>query len=524
MSAALYGLSFEKDLNHEAYLILSRNEPPLGSRDLVSLEKKMLESYTVPKLLPLEFEEKDLKIKLRYRIPSGMTLYQAVKKEPVSIHQVYKILYAIVQVLEDSRIYMLSEQRYVIKENYIFVGKDLNDLSNLSMVYLPLEQLPEKHRVQEEIVQLADFLARHTKVTPGEHWKKLQTIMSGKEPFSLLEFKNLLQNGLKKLEVEGNGTGDRMFRDHAVHVLSEDELNYTQIDSQRGMSHEAANEPQSSSSGQLAKTKAVLGCAVILVLAGWSYYMNDPSEALIYICLGITLLAVDLIYVLHGKGLLTKELFAGKRLFDQVAESSVETSVESKDQTGGDSRGNVGESVEAWAASRVSMLSEMAADEKEPQPVIYNESQTIEDRAGNDEARQGYYDTLSQQTTLLVPQDATVLLADPFSGSSSEQLPLLEIEREDGNEQVELTESCFRIGRSGEGVHYTDTTVGVSRIHLEFLRQEDNATYAIKDLGSKNGSYLNEEQMIPYKEYVLKDQDRIRMAEVRLLFHLRSPF
>ena len=60
----------------------------------------------------------------------------------------------------------------------------------------------------------------------------------------------------------------------------------------------------------------------------------------------------------------------------------------------------------------------------------------------------------------------------------------------------------------------------VSRNHAQIIRQGD--AYFIKDLLSRNGTYLNDEQ-IGDQLHPLKDGDRIRICDLEFRFRLRDP-
>ena len=59
----------------------------------------------------------------------------------------------------------------------------------------------------------------------------------------------------------------------------------------------------------------------------------------------------------------------------------------------------------------------------------------------------------------------------------------------------------------------------VSRNHAEILKQSGD--YCIRDLGSTNGTYVNQEKVtdIPYK---LKDGDHIRLGHFLMVYHAPS--
>ena len=53
----------------------------------------------------------------------------------ISPDEFYQFLLAIIKVLEDSKIYMLNKENYVLNEDFIYVGNNLNDIY---LTYLPL--------------------------------------------------------------------------------------------------------------------------------------------------------------------------------------------------------------------------------------------------------------------------------------------------------------------------------------------------------------------------------------------------
>ncbi|MGG3742920.1 DUF6382 domain-containing protein [Paenibacillus chibensis] len=129
---------------------------------------------------------------------------------------------------------------------------------------------------------------------------------------------------------------------------------------------------------------------------------------------------------------------------------------------------------------------------------------------------QDYYSQLGQKTEMLNSGKggATVLLGqlDPEAKSASNfSTPvcylLREAEDASKSERIELRQQHFVIGRSEEVSQYVESSVGASRAHVELSRTEDGG-YLIKDLGSKNGTRLMGEAMVPYKDYPLHDGDR----------------
>jgi pSer/pThr/pTyr-binding forkhead associated (FHA) protein len=77
-------------------------------------------------------------------------------------------------------------------------------------------------------------------------------------------------------------------------------------------------------------------------------------------------------------------------------------------------------------------------------------------------------------------------------------------------EPLSFEGTTMRIGRAGESVQIVDRSPGVSRIHLELTHA--NGEVSAKDMGSRNGSTLNGEAMIPYKTYKLQEGDLLQLA------------
>jgi hypothetical protein len=132
-----------------------------------------------------------------------------------------------------------------------------------------------------------------------------------------------------------------------------------------------------------------------------------------------------------------------------------------------------------------------------------------------------YYEHLEEQTTLLVSSEsslfsveaATVLLPKP-------QKAVLELLQGTSVETIPISANPFVIGRNVEVVQYAADWIGISRTHIEISRE--SLEYSIKDLGSKNGSFLNEEQMIPHKPYALAEGDRIKIVEKEFVYKIYS--
>ena len=58
-------------------------------------------------------------------------------------------------------------------------------------------------------------------------------------------------------------------------------------------------------------------------------------------------------------------------------------------------------------------------------------------------------------------------------------------------------------------------SLGVSRRHVLVRRKDEG--YEIRDLGSVNGTWLNEERLVPYQSYPLPSGSHLRLGRMRIL-------
>ncbi|UNC91134.1 FHA domain-containing protein [Candidatus Contubernalis alkaliaceticus] len=110
-------------------------------------------------------------------------------------------------------------------------------------------------------------------------------------------------------------------------------------------------------------------------------------------------------------------------------------------------------------------------------------------------------------------EDTEILFEDSIH---SQARAFLEVNRNKEIEKIEITGDRFVIGRNLSAVNYLDETKGISRIHLEIIYNPEG--FQARDLGSKNGSFLNGQKLVPNELYVLTDQDVLRLAKTEYTF------
>ncbi|MGX4585104.1 DUF6382 domain-containing protein [Paenibacillus chitinolyticus] len=236
---------------------------------------------------------------------------------------------------------------------------------------------------------------------------------------------------------------------------------------------QAAPEGAAASAGPLrgsrGKILALVGVFPIIAMI-WNAYFSAPGPPLLYISSGATLLVLDAAYVLLAIGL---------------------------------------------PGRRNSQLKEAAPSGSSSYPPAAEQEPVSLER---------YYAGLGERTTLLAPPLSAVNNADEtvFLGAASAlprvkfRHPVLEVMREGRKETILLDADSFIIGRGEGDADYIEDVLGISRIHAQFLRTPEG--YAVKDLGSRNGTFLNDGMLVPYQMVALKDGDVVRIIHTEFSF------
>lgn len=106
--------------------------------------------------------------------------------------------------------------------------------------------------------------------------------------------------------------------------------------------------------------------------------------------------------------------------------------------------------------------------------------------------------------------DGTRLLGAEMPGAAIKRESYLEWEAAEGMRRIRLSGDSIVIGRSRDAAQHVDGTEGISRAHLELIREDE--VWRARDLGSRNGSWLNGVPMAPYEMYPLNKGDTIQIA------------
>ena len=111
-------------------------------------------------------------------------------------------------------------------------------------------------------------------------------------------------------------------------------------------------------------------------------------------------------------------------------------------------------------------------------------------------------------------EEATGLLAD---NNANVRFPTLY--RVLTQENISINKPVFRLGKEKSYVDYfVNNNAAVSRSHADIIRRGNN--YYVKDLNSKNRTYINDMAISVQTETEICDGDRLKLGNEEFIFYV----
>lgn len=554
MDQQLFGLKVDFDNRNGHFMVLS-SPTGMKQQELSNFQVNMLSANRIPRLLEVQVEAKNGNICLYYAITGKRMLSHWLRMQKLSLGQYYALLLHIVEVLDDSKVYMLQPGKYVLKEEYIYCGVGFHDLY---LTYIPMENLEGKGAVSSELQHLASNLIRQVTELQGSGFQELMRYLQ-EESFNLPELKQLLLKQIRLLQhVSPAGPELSWMTASPQHVFgasvssesplfqSQEQLlsdspttvrNDYSVYEPMGEQIPVSSPPESSTKpgmtaaealpeARLESRKKQLFVILLTVLAWcfvWKNYLDDPSDITLWISTGLTLIVTAGALMLFVRFANTSSALPKQDGADRSFESNHETMLEpeSGNQASFMSRIGLGApSPVSFAAPGVPSVPD-GGRPKDPGSIPSTATGYSQLSHGEKQPyeTQLHSSDLSMRTTLLAPQDATVFLgkAPPPSERSCARL---EVYRHGAREQIQFHKHSLVIGRAGAGADWVHEEAGVSRLHAEFVKDDEG--YAVKDLGSRNGTTVNGESLVPYRVHRLKEGDIVKIVSTEFTFKMGS--
>jgi len=489
--------------------MLLSGEPALRREEMDEIDLAMLQQLRAPGLLPADWVEMDGQLTFRYALEGRRMLGHRLRLQPLAMQDYYALLLGVADILDACKPNLLREEAVLLNEDYLFAGDEWSDLR---AAYVPLKAAGVGRRPCESVQLLAvRWVARVSHVDgaglrhvlqlleDGVSWQELRTQLLrliGGEGAAIFKPGMPVQatpgaSGLllpdrhqpyqTEAEAEqpsavSSGGGRWPIGGLRARLGDTGEQEGSTASDDSGWLDEPPAFPDGTAAGDRGggRTKAI-ACAAAAVLTAviWRTVPGgQPSGDKLLMAAGLT--------VLVACGL----LLVWRRLGESRSPVAPDVSEGSeKDAPGsgqaivpGGWRGNWGEP-------------DGCAEEGGDRPMHQAERRSAVRSGGDD----------------------TVLLAAK-SGDDEPHIAPFRLTREWRGQAVrlELPEGTSVVGRSADAADLPDPADGVSRAHAEFMRT--GFALQVRDLGSRNGSLLNGEPMVPYKYYELNEGDRIQLA------------
>ena len=127
--------------------------------------------------------------------------------------------------------------------------------------------------------------------------------------------------------------------------------------------------------------------------------------------------------------------------------------------------------------------------------------------------------------------DAPMPASEPFMDFEIPSKGIVLINLENGQMITTQKERAFILGRASAEVKTNETLVdltefgaldlGISRVHA--LIKQSKGKYQITDMESSNGTWLENQRLVPKQPYPLESGDRIRIGRLNILvFYLKE--
>ncbi|WP_404453576.1 DUF6382 domain-containing protein [Oceanobacillus kapialis] len=515
----IYGLQYDySNHNGQAIVFTEQNGKNITSGDLNEVQLKMIQSNSIPHLLSLSVENMDLKTKLFYDLTSKSKLASYFQKKNATMNDYYQVFLSIISTLEGCTSYMLDQEKFILKQDHIYIGTNPGDIY---LVYLPVKTLNKETNVTEDMKKLLTDIAGEVEGLQGNEFKSILNYIKN-DGFSINGLKKLL---LELISLRSNVNYTRQTPGYSSFDGSNLNSNQHVAPNQQAQSNTTNNvntkQPQQSTATTTqvkkkkklpkltSREKVYMFSGTLLALALiWKLYDSITTPAMLGVSVGLSGVVVIAVVVLV------------KYWRPGVKPIETGVSVPVKQQNG------AGKQVQA----------EPIKSQPQPQPAVQQQAQAYHQPQAemfNQQiptqqpvfANQQLAAATTMDTTLLTnPSDDTVLLEDEanlsaVSSTSTSNVTALLIKKiPDGPEEtIKLNRNNFLIGRNADSVSYAEDATGVSRLHAEII-QIDSTSYGIKDLGSKNGSKLNGNAMVPYKVYALQENDEIILGKATYTF------
>ncbi|MDF2523331.1 MAG: Forkhead-associated protein [Clostridiales bacterium] len=459
-------IDYESDLS-SSYLVLRAAK----ELQIQHYQVEMIANNRDIGILPLDIRLKDSTESIYYNITSKLSLTQFLNRKKLKRHEFLKMLKYMVKGVVNSAGYLLSDKSFFLDEEYIFINPNTLEVS---YVYIPIKlERDTREEFRELMVRL---MVNATVAEENEKDNFLQRILNilKSDVFNIPDFEKLLTElGSNSIETPNINIERKQKYSAPIEQpnLKKQEIEKSYISNKKPDIVIPKNEKtvQKDTSSEQREPKGKTGIILLQVFMILVIVLSYATGALKSLggdvkttmaALAIVLGAVDFLVV--------------KSLLDKSNRTELKSS-------------------KAPVAVPVSHKAPLKEDIKEvPERLVEKRSSSVTPQR----SQQG------NETEIL--------------SQIKKEHPFLQGKRKGTTEEVPITKSSFIIGRINDQVDHVSDNPAVGKVHAEIVTREGG--YYLKDLNSRNGTFINDKKLDCNKEYPLNNYDKVTLANSEYTF------
>lgn len=471
-----FKFEYEND-STASYLVLTM----ASDEDILEYQMEMIDNNNCLGILDLDARYKNDEVKLYYNITSKLVLSQFLQRKKLSKMEFIDILRGITYVLLESREYFLYDKSFLIHEDYIYIDPSTLEIG---MVYLPIEfEKDINQSFKDFLVNLIISLAKIDEKSSGNYIQRILNYIK-KDIFSIYDFHKML-NEIRKNEFTVMSKEQNIQQCNSQDSNIKDYFNNKDIclkhDYQGKNEKGHILQKELNIIGSLKNNDDQLSKNTVKKRYKPKYiFIAVLTQVLIIVAL---IFSLDSIKSLAGGGFST---YGGITLIVAAVDVMLFRYLFKKENM-----------------EEVEIIKNINMSKKE---IINSKELNYCDKE---------YEAAAVDCNMIEDKslsiNETVVLDE-----QEEELPYLQRINNGIIEKVSITKSNFIIGRLGNYVDYLIENNVIGRTHAEILCREKQ--YFIRDLNSKNGTFLNRVRLKSNVEYKIDNGDNIEFANIKYTF------
>lgn len=445
---------------------------------VVEYQALMLEHNRIRHVIPVDVVIKEGVTCLYYNITSKISLSFFLNRRKFERKEFLRLLLHITSAVNDSAGFLLEDSNFIFNPEYVYICPETLEPA---LIYVPISQ-EAGGRVEMLQGFISDLVLQHINVEGFGSGNFVQRILASvnSEVFhikGLITLLNELLHGQEPCECDageaecktGEGqSGETLWKNKKV--------------GKRGKKIDGTNDTEGTVTAEgRAPWLAVLAILVQIVMGGVIYlsrgFLNNASEnpTATYAATAMIVLAIEV--------LLIKRIFAAKLI-------NLETGHEN---TNSDADAD---------ADAVNILEQVC----EGPACIANEA-AAELAAASAELTK---DSVKKSKHIFCKTEllGSHMKSARFLKSTGKQI---------GDEDIIIDKDDYIIGRLAGHVDHALTNNAVGKLHAQLICR-DGSCY-IKDLNSVNGTFINNKRIESNKEFELKENDKLQLANSEFVFY-----